>query len=119
MANPQFNSISGQKIKTPTTFKIERYKITNLDRLASGTAVGDLIAKKRKFYFTYDAIDSDDLDHILDLIWENDDIFYDLEYIENNVKKSAKVYVGSIPQNLHRPGGKWIWKNVSFDLIEQ
>lgn len=119
MANQRLQSICGVPIKSPTTFKIERYNVTNIDRLANGDACGDLIAKKRKFYFTYDAIESDDLDQILDLIWETNSIFYPLTYTENGKVKTATVYSGSIPSTLYRPGGKWVWKDVSFNLIEK
>jgi hypothetical protein len=114
-------TISGVPIKNPTTFKIERYNITTMNRLSNGTMVGDLIAKKRKFYFTYAAIDSVDLDNILETIWNTNSLFYTLGYVENNVSKTAEVYVGSIPTDLHR-GGKvsnWVWKNVNFNLIER
>ena len=80
---------------------------------------GDLIAKKRKFYFTYDAIQSTELDAILDLIWETNSVFFDLTYIENNEEKTARVYSGSIPSELYRTGSKWVWKNVTFNLIEK
>ena len=53
-------SVNGIAIKNPSKFKIERYNITNMERLADATMVGDLIAKKRKFYFTYDAISGDE-----------------------------------------------------------
>jgi len=108
-------------IKNPSSFKIERYNITDLNRLSNGTIVGDLIAKKRKFYFTYEAISSYDLNIILDAIWNTSSIFYELTYIENNETKTAEVYVGSIPTELHRnsDGAEWIWKNVTFNLIER
>ena len=44
--------IDGVTIKRPTLFKIERYNVTNLQRLANADMCGELIAKKRKFYFT-------------------------------------------------------------------
>lgn len=118
MANFQIN---GTSIKNPTEFKIERYNVTTLDRLADAKMVGDLVAKKRKFYFTYEAISGYDLDKILDLIWETNALFYDLTYLENGKSKSATVYVGSIPTELHRAGRttNWVWKNVTFNLIEQ
>ena len=118
MAESTFK-INGSEIKKPSSFKIERYNVTNLQRTADATMKGELIAKKRKFYFTYEAIASDELNHILDLIWETNSLFYTLDYVENNTSKSARVYVGSIPSELHRTGGKWVWKNVTFDLIEQ
>ena len=118
MANFQ---ISGVDIKNPSEFKIERYNVTNMERLADAKMVGDLIAKKRKFYFTYEAISGYDLDRILDLIWETNALFYELTYLENGVSKSATVYVGSIPTELHRAGRatNWVWINVTFNLIEQ
>lgn len=114
-------TVNGKGIKNPSSFKIERYNVTNMERLANAKMVGDLIAKKRKFYFTYEAISGDDLDSILEAIWETDDLFFPLEYTENGISKSATVYVGSIPTDLHKAGKttNWVWKNVSFDLIEQ
>lgn len=118
MANFQ---ISGVDIKNPSEFKIERYNVTNMERLADAKMVGDLIAKKRKFYFIYEAISGYELDKILELIWETNALFFPLTYIENGVSKTATVYVGSIPTELHRAGRttNWIWRNVTFNLIEQ
>ena len=92
-----------------------------MERLADATMVGDLIAKKRKFYFTYDAISGDDLDTILEAICDSTTLFFPLEYLENGVHKTATVYVGSIPTELHRAGKttNWVWKNVTFNLIEK
>lgn len=114
--------IGNTVIKNPSTFKKERYKVTTMDRRADALMVGDLIAKKRKFYFTYEAITSTDLDTILEAIWDIDDLFFTLTYEEKPGEvKTATVYVGSIPAELHRAGNneKWVWKNVSFNLIEQ
>ena len=113
--------VNGKAIKNPSSFKIERFNITNMERLADASMAGDLIAKKRKFYFTYDAISGEDLDKILEAIWDSNALFFDLTYPENGVKKTAKVYVGSIPTELHKAGKttNWVWKNVTFDLIEQ
>ena len=118
MANFQIN---GTAIKNPTTFKIERYNITTLERLADASMAGDLIAQKRKFYFTYDAISGNDLDVILGAIWDSAALFFPLAYLENGVSKSAEVYVGSIPSELHRAGvgSNWVWKGVNFNLIER
>ena len=113
-------TLNGRGIKNPSSFKIERYNVTNLERLADATMVGDLIAKKRKFYFTYDAIKGGDLDNILEAIWETDKLFFPLKYKENGKSKSATVYVGSIPTELHSAKSKdWVWKNVTFNLIER
>lgn len=112
--------INGRGIKNPSSFKLERYNVTNLERLANAEMVGDLIAKKSKFFFTYDAITAKDLDNILDAIWNTDTIFFDLEYVYQGQKKKAKVYSGAIPSELHSAkSAEWVWKNVTFNLIEK
>lgn len=113
-------AVNGRAIKNPSMFKIERYNVTNMERLANAKMVGDLIAQKLKFYFTYEAITASDLDNILEAIWESKKIFFPLKYVENGKAKSATVYVGSIPTELHSAKSKeWVWKNVTFNLIEQ
>lgn len=113
-------SINDIPIKRPHTFKIERYRITKSNRLSSGLMSMENIARKRKFYFTWEAIESKDLNTILDAIWETDECFFTLKYVESNVQKSAVCYVGSIPTDLHRTSdGSWIWKDVSMNFIEQ
>ena len=112
-------AINGVEIKRPSSFKIERYNLTTLTRIAIGDMHGDLVAKKRKFYFDYSAISSNDLNNILELIWEPEDIFMTLTYVDNNVEKEAVVYAGSIPTQLHHTGSLWVWQNVSFSLIER
>lgn len=111
--------LNGVVIKKPTSFKIERYKVTNAQRLANGNMAADVLARKRKFQLNYAAIMGDELDNILDIIWDNDDYFFDFSYVYNGEEQSAKVYPGSIPSDLHRADGKWVWKNVNISLIEQ
>lgn len=113
-------TINGKAIKNPSGFKLERYNVTNMERLANAKMVGDLIAKKLKFYFTYEAITASDLDTILEAIWDSDDLFFPIEYTYQGSKRTATVYVGSIPADLHSAKAKeWVWKNVTFNLIEQ
>ena len=118
MATSSFK-IDGATIKRPSAFKIERYLVTDLERLANADMAGDIIAKKRKFYFTYEAISASDLTTIFNKIWESNSLFHTLTYVENNVTKTATVYVGSMPTELARTGGEWVWKNVTFNLIEK
>ena len=118
-------NINGIEVKKPSSFKIERYKVTNMERLSNADMTGDLIAKKLKFYFTYDTLSAAELDNILNAIWEGDKLFYPFEYEENGVSKKATVYSGSIPTELARVHGSlknpanWVWKGVSFNLIER
>lgn len=111
--------IDGVPIKRPSTFKIERFNLTKSGRVASGDMTMELVSKKRKFFFTYSAISSKDLNVILDAIWNTNKLFYTLEYVENNEVKTATVYVGSIPSDLHHTGSLWTWTNVDFNLIEK
>ena len=112
--------INGVAVKNPSTFKIERYNVTTMERLSNASMVGDLVAKKRKFYFTYDALSQSDLAKILDAIWEGDKLFFTLEYPDRNNTHRATVYVGSIPTELHyMSNANAVWKNVTFNLIER
>ena len=113
--------VNGITIKNPSTFKIERYNVTTMERLSNAAMVGDLIAKKRKFYFTYEALTGEELATILSAI-DTDTLFFQLKYPEYGTSntKSASVYVGSIPSELHKMGTKnSVWKNVTFNLIER
>lgn len=112
--------VNGVTIKNPSTFKIERYNVTTMERLTNADMVGDLVAKKLKFYFTYEAITAQDFDTILSAIWDNDDLFFPLVYEDRGVEKSASVYVGSIPAELqYMSKANTVWKNVTFNLIER
>lgn len=113
-------SINGITIKNPTGFKVERYNVTTMERLSNATMVGDLVAKKLKFYFTYDAISAEDFDTILQAIWDSDSLFFPLEYMDRGEQKRATVYVGSIPSDLHYMSkANTVWKDVTFNLIER
>ena len=112
--------VNGKKIKNPSTFTIERYHVTTMERLANADMTGDLIATKMKFYFTYEAISAEDMNTIIEAVF-SDTLFFTLEYPYQGEQRTATVYVGSLPQELHRAGNttNWVWKNVSFNLIQQ
>ena len=50
------NIVNGRIIKNPSTFKIERYNVTTLQRLANAEMTGDLLAKKVKLFYTYESL---------------------------------------------------------------
>ena len=112
--------LNGVRIKNPTTFKIERYHVTTMERLANADMTGDLVATKLKFYFAYSALSAEDMDTILEAAF-SDNLFFTLEYPYQGQQRTATVYVGSLPQELHRAGHStnWVWKNVNFNLIQQ
>lgn len=112
--------VNGVTIKNPSAFKVERYNVTTMERLSNAQMVGDLIAKKLKFYFTYEVITAEEFDTILSAIYDSDKLFFLLEYPDRGQTKQATVYVGSIPADLHHMSGRnAVWKNVSFNLIER
>lgn len=112
-------TVNGVRIKNPSTFKVERYNVTTMERLSNADMAGDLIAKKRKFYFTYEAISAQDFDAILGAI-DSDALFFPLEFPDRGVTVQATVYVGSIPSDLHYMSNKnTVWKNITFNLIER
>lgn len=112
--------INGITIKNPSTFKIERYNVTTMERLSNATMVGDLVAKKLKFYFTYDALTAQEFDTILQAIWDSPGLFFPFQYSDRGISKITMAYVGSIPSELHYMSDKnTVWKNISFNLIER
>lgn len=112
--------VNGVSIKKPSTFKVERYNVTTMERLSNASMVGDLIAKKRKFYFTYEVITAEEFDSILAAIYDGDALFFTLSYPDRDRTVTAEVYVGSIPSDLHYMSKKnVVWKNVTFNLIER
>lgn len=111
-------TLGGISIKQPTKFDIEKYNLTKSGRVASGLMKMEIIAKKRKFLFQYDVISGTDLDTILGVI-DTNTAFFTIGYKENEVAKTATVYSGAISATRFRTDGKWYWKDVKFDLIEQ
>lgn len=113
------------QMKNPTSFKVERYKVSTLSRIANADMVGDMVARKYKFYFTYAAITAYDYEEMLKAIWDINGMFFYLhvpmgESLED--KTVFRIYAGAIPATLHYGNHNpktWIWKDVSFSLIQQ
>lgn len=117
MANIWLNS---SDIANPTSFKIERYRITKSSRLANGDMSMDLIAKKVKFYLTWETMSSDDKKALMAQIWDTDEVFYEFKYSEDGEEKTSTVYAGSMPTGLAKENGaNTIWKDVTVNLIEK
>ena len=117
--------LDGTAIKNPSSFDMEYYTLTQSTRVANGDMVMDFVANKRKFNLSYEAIQSQDLNKIIDILWTRlattKQCFLTLSYLDDGVEKSATVYSGSIPKNLHRAttGKTWTWKDVKISLIEK
>lgn len=117
-------AIDGIPIKNPTSFKIELYTLTKSTRVANGDMVMDFVANKRKFEFGYDAISGTEINKIVDVLWTQlvvtKQCFHTLTYMEDDEPKTAIVYAGSIPKQLHSAKSKlWVWKDVTLSLIER
>jgi len=107
------------EIKTPHEFDIERYNLTKAGRVASGNMKMDLVAKKRRFVFKYNVINSIEMQHIFDLL-DTNEMFFAIEYVEHGQYKYATCYVGALPTKLARTGkGVWRWRDVTFNVIER
>jgi hypothetical protein len=115
--------LNGVVIKQPKNedFHMNTYNLTKSGRVASGKMKMDLIAKKRKFEFTYPVISAGDFQAIIAII-DSSEMFFSIEYTDTNdgVVKSATVYVGEINKVPFRTDQfGWYWKDVKFNLIEQ
>ena len=111
-------TLAGKVIKQPKDFRIGSFTLTKAGRTADGIIHIDRIAGKRKFYFEYEVLRGDDLDTIKDIV-EGTTMFFTLTYYDNDVAKSATVYAGALEKTQFRTDGKWYWKNISVDFIEQ
>ena len=114
----QVLTLSGSTIKQPKDFRVGSFNLTKAGRTADGSMQLEFIATKRKFYFEYEALRGDDLDTIKDII-TGSTMFFTLTYKDNDNSESATVYAGAIEKTQFRTDGKWVWKDISFDLIEQ
>lgn len=116
--------IDGVEIKTPSEFDMSYYSLTQSNRVATGEMVMDFVANKRKFNFKYKAITSLELNKIIEILWtkleSTRQCFHELTYMDDDGLKTVTVYAGAIPKKLHRADGVvWVWKDVSFGLIER
>ena len=111
-------TLAGSTIKQPKDFKIDSFNLTKAGRVATGDMTLEYIATKRKFYFEYEVLRGDDLDTIKDII-TGSTMFFTLTYKDNDVAESVTVYSGALERTQFRTDGKWVWKDISFDLIQQ
>lgn len=123
-ANNKGLCIDGIRIKNPNQFNPEYYTLTKSTRVANGNMVMDYVANKQKFNLMWNAIDSRELDKIIEILWRSlpttKECFHWLDYADDLREYHVRVYAGAIPHNLHRGDGKlWIWKDIKISLIER
>lgn len=95
------------------------YNLTKSGRTADGTMTMELVAKKRKFEFSFDVLSSRFLSPILAVIDNPANMFFTFYYPDADGEHSCTVYVGDIAKIPWRKGPTWYWKNVKFDFIEK
>lgn len=112
--------INGTVIKSPPIpCDIEKYNITNAGRTGDGQMKLELIAKKRKFILRYPVMSAPEKKVIESLI-DSSSLFFNFEYIEDNIKKSAKCYVGAMKWTpAWHDHGYWYWRDIELSFIEQ
>lgn len=111
-------TINGTTIKSPSNVEIGSYNLTKSGRVASGKMTMELIAKKTKLNITYEIISGLEMNVILAMI-DSKAMFFNVSYVDTNVVKTKKMYVGEINKTQFRTDGGWYWKNVTFNFIEQ
>lgn len=119
-------TIDGVEIKSPTQadFKVSNYLVTDMKRNAAGKMNGQIIAKKVKLFFTYPAITGAELRKIFNIL-QGDVLFHTVTYVLDGLTYAKEMYVGDMTQVLQRTGAgsgnwsTWIWKDVTFNLIER
>lgn len=113
--------IAGVTVKTPTEMPIEKYNLTKSGRVASGKMTMELVAQKRKLVCKYNAIREDDLQTILNKIYNPANMFFSVTFDDAGGPVTMTCYAGAIKGEPVRRDvdGVWIWKDVEFALIEQ
>lgn len=110
--------LDGTTIKSPHFWTIERYKITEATRVATGDMKMDFKAKKRKFLLEYTSMSGSEYDQIMAIL-DTPKVFFNLEYTINGRWESAVVYVGAIRGREVRSHMGSVWADVTFNLIER
>jgi len=121
-SSPTTIKVNGTPIKLPTALKHSKYNMTKDGRVANGSMTMELVAKKRKLFFTYDVISGKDFEAIRALI-DTNAMFFTVEWEENGHINTATMYVGEIASERFRTNSgstsDWYLKNVKFDFIEK
>jgi len=108
------------QIKTPTELKVGIFRLSKAERLASGKMVMDIIATKRRLDLSWEIIEDNELQKILDLL--DSRVFHKVVYPDPQSGEEYPItaYVGDINQEIFQErGGIRYWRDVSMALIEQ
>ena len=113
-------TIDGVQIKTPTELKVGIFRLSKAERLASGKMVMDIIATKRRLDLSWEIIEDNELQKILDLL--DSRVFHTVVYPDpqSGEEYTITAYVRDINQEIfQKRGGVRYWRGVTLALIEQ
>ena len=111
--------INSVTITTPSTFKAGILDISDSWRTARGTLKKEIIATKRKLELSWAKLTSAQLSTLLGQVSAN---FFSVTYPdpETGAPRTGTFYAGDKNcETFKYNGGNIIWKNVTFNLIEQ
>lgn len=113
--------IGGVTVKTPHEMPIEKYNLTKSGRVTSGKMTMELVAQKRKLACKYNAIRENDLQVILNKVYDPANMFFSVTYDDAGGSHTMTCYAGAIKGEPFRKDTDevWIWKDVEVALIEQ
>lgn len=110
-------------IKNPSKpIVISKYPVTaHVGRLSSGLMTMSFVDDKSTFQFAYDAMKHSELQTILNIIHDFPTMFHTLNINENGIETEYEVYPGAVTKTPFRTdnNGYWIYKDISFQLIER
>jgi len=115
-------TVDGTTIKNPSKKPVfSKYPVTKAGRVASALMTIDFLAEKNTIKFEYESIDATDLQTIKDTIYNFPTMFHTLVITDNGVASTYTVYPGALTYTPYRTdnNGYWVYKNASFQLIEQ
>lgn len=110
--------VDGVSFKEPTSIQFESYNLTKAGRTTDGKMHLDLVAKKRKLLVYYKVVDSFDKKRIEDVL-NGTNMFMQVQYNEDNIRKTALCYVGELKSKPAIKGALWKYPDYEFHLIEQ
>ena len=117
MSNFKINTI---EIPEPNSFVITPFKISNKERLASGTLVKDIIDTKHTFELTYPFIHWEDMETFQDAF--DTDEFITFQYEDEGTTKTVIVEIDSLPRRLRftdTDTDKWLYTDVTIIMEEE
>ena len=98
-------------------FSIKNKLLSRDERTASGRLVRDIIAKKKEFNLSYEIIDGDELQTILDQFDEDDELVFRV-YTGDSTYDDYTVLMEPVDYDRVLMFDNGLWGNVDLTLLE-